>query len=154
MPDTTETPRKKKLVQSPDGQWEDGNVCIGCGDDNPQGLHLEFAWDGDLMTTTWQPRPEHQGWKGYVHGGMLGVVLDEVMAQSVNRSGYLVPTAEMTVRFRRPAPADAPLRATATRPHGRRLITVQGEIRDMEGNLIAEATAKFLPGTGLPEESR
>jgi len=144
MPDTT---TREIRARSADGTFEDGNVCIGCGSDNPQGLRLEFAWDGDLMTTTWQPRPEHQGWNGFVHGGMLGLVLDEVMAQSVNRSGYIIPTAEMTVRFRRPAPFDRPLRATATRPEGRRLLTVRGEIRDMDGVLIAEGAAKFLPGS-------
>lgn len=141
MPDT---PTEQGRVQSADGRWRDGAVCVGCGADNPQGLHLEFAWDGDLMTTTWTPRPEHQGWEDTVHGGMVGLVLDEVMAQSVNRSGHLVPTAEMTVRFRRPAPVGQPLRATATRPEGRRLLTVRAEMRDAEGRLIAEATGKFL----------
>jgi acyl-coenzyme A thioesterase PaaI-like protein len=76
---------------------------------------------------------------------MLALVLDEVMAHSVNRSGYLTPTAELTVRFRKPALIGRPLRLTATRPEGRRLLVVRAEARDEEGNLIAEATAKFLP---------
>jgi acyl-coenzyme A thioesterase PaaI-like protein len=77
---------------------------------------------------------------------MLSLVLDEVMAQAVNRSGVLAPTAEITVRFRRPARIGAPLRLTATRPEGRRLLTCRAEARDADGALIAEATGKFLPG--------
>lgn len=127
-------------------EWRDGNVCIGCGEANPQGLRLEFAWDGDVMTSTWVPRPEHQGWEGFAHGGMVALVLDEVMAQAVNRSGVRAPTAGMTVRFRRPAPIGEPLRLTATRPEGRRLLTCRAEARDANGALIAEATGKFLPG--------
>jgi acyl-coenzyme A thioesterase PaaI-like protein len=131
--------------------WRDGNVCIGCGADNPHGLHLEFAWDGDVMVSAWTPRPEHQGWQGFAHGGMLSLVLDEVMAQAVNRSGVLAPTAEMTVRFRRPAPIGGPLRLTATRPDGRRLLTCRAEARDADGALIAEATGKFLRSKAGPE---
>lgn len=128
-----------------DGAWRDGGVCIGCGKDNPIGLRLEFVWEGDLMVTTYTPRPEHQGWAGHVHGGMLALVLDEVMAQAVNRSGYLTPTVEITARFRHPALIGQPLRLTATRPEGRRLLISRAEARDSEGRLIAEATGKFLP---------
>lgn len=128
------------------GQWRDGNVCIGCGDANPQGLRLHFTWDGDLMTTTWIPRSEHQGWEGFAHGGMVALALDEVMAQAVNRSGVRAPTAEMTVRFRRPAPIGEPLSLTSTRPEGRRLLTCHAEARDASGTLIAEASGKFLRG--------
>jgi acyl-coenzyme A thioesterase PaaI-like protein len=76
---------------------------------------------------------------------MIGLVLDEVMAQAVNRSGMRAPTAEMTVRFRRPAPIGEALRVTATRPEGRRLLICRAEVRDTAGALIAEATGKFLP---------
>lgn len=120
-------------------------MCIGCGSHNPIGLHLQFHWEGDVIVTTWTPAPEHQGWAGHAHGGMLTLVLDETMAHAVNRSGYLTPTAEMTVRFRHPALIEEPLRITATRPEGTRLLTCRAEARDAGGRLIAEATGKFLP---------
>lgn len=126
-------------------EWRDDGRCFACGKANPRGLKLEFWWEGDLMVSRWTPPPDYQGWEGHAHGGMLALVLDEVMAHSVNRSGYLSPTAELTVRFRKPAIIGRPLRLAATRPEGRRLLTVRAEARDEEGNLIAEATAKFLP---------
>jgi acyl-coenzyme A thioesterase PaaI-like protein len=126
-------------------EFRDGGVCFGCGKGNPRGLQLEFRWEGDLMVSDWTPAPEHQGWEGHAHGGMVALVLDEVMAQCVNRCGYLTPTAEISVRFRKPALVGEPLRLTATKPAGRRLLTVRAEARDRVGTLMAEATAKFLP---------
>jgi acyl-coenzyme A thioesterase PaaI-like protein len=126
-------------------RWRDADVCMGCGNDNPHGLKLRFGWEGDEMVTTYVPAPEHQGWAGYAHGGMLALVLDEVMAQSVFASGYLAPTAEITTRFRLPAPVGEPLRVSAERPRGRRLLTCRAEARDGQGRIVAEATAKFIP---------
>lgn len=147
-------PPETARARSADGTWQDGNVCIGCGEDNPIGLHLAFDWEGDWMVAAFTPRPEHQGWKGYAHGGILSLVLDEAMAQSVNRSGHIVPTAGMQVRFRRPAPVGRPLTVRATRPEGRRVLTVRAELRDAEGALIAEATGRFLAGTGVKMEQQ
>lgn len=125
--------------------WRDDGKCIGCGANNPIGLRLQFHWEGDVIVTEWIPRPEHQGWEGFAHGGMITLVLDETMAHAVYRSGYLTPTAEASVRFRRPAPIGEPLRVTATRPEGTRLLTSRAEARSADGALIAEATGKFLP---------
>ncbi|HEY3413258.1 MAG TPA: PaaI family thioesterase [Armatimonadota bacterium] len=128
-----------------ESQWRDDGVCIGCGAKNPIGLHLQFHWEGDVIVTEWTPAPEHQGWEGFAHGGMITLVLDETMAHAVYRTGYLTPTAEATVRFRRPAPIGEPLRVTSSRPEGKRLLTCRAEARDVSGQLIAEATGKFLP---------
>lgn len=136
----------------PDSDWRDGNVCLGCGDDNPHGLRLRFHRENGTTSTTWIPAPEHQGWAGYAHGGMITLVLDEVMAQSVIECGFLAPTAEIQVRFRQPAPIGQPLLVTSSRPEGNRILTCHGEMRDASGKLIAEATAKFLPGRRLPEK--
>jgi acyl-coenzyme A thioesterase PaaI-like protein len=138
------TDRRRKLpTETP--TWRDDGVCIACGANNPIGLHLKFHWEGDVIVTTWTPAPEHQGWVGHAHGGMLTLVLDEAMGNAVNTSGYRTPTAELTVRFRHPVLIGRPLRVTATRPRGRRLLTCRAEARDEDGVLIGEATGKFLP---------
>jgi uncharacterized protein (TIGR00369 family) len=142
------------LAAQAGGLWRDAGVCIGCGEGNPQGLKLRFEWEDGVLATTYTPSPEHQGWEGYTHGGMLSLVLDEVMAQSVYRSGYLAPTAEISVRFRRPAPVGEPLRVTSTAPQGDRLLVCRAEARDAAGTLIADATAKFLPTPAPPQEAQ
>ena len=45
-------------------------MCFVCGIDNPIGLHLHYCTDdGGRCITRFQPRPEHQGYPGHLHGG-------------------------------------------------------------------------------------
>ena len=53
--------------------------CFVCGESNPLGLQLRFHADGDEVRTRFVPRPEHIGFKGVVHGGLLATLLDEIM---------------------------------------------------------------------------
>ena len=52
------------------------DMCFACGRKNPIGLKLQFHFDGDDYVTTFEVRPEHQGWAGIVHGGLLATALD------------------------------------------------------------------------------
>ena len=61
--------------------------CFGCGDDNPIGLHLRFAADGDGVKASFVPGPEHQGFGDVVHGGIISTVLDEAMAWATATPG-------------------------------------------------------------------
>ena len=53
--------------------------CFVCGESNAAGLKLRFETDGRIVRTRFHPRPEHAGFKGVVHGGIIATVLDEVM---------------------------------------------------------------------------
>ena len=50
--------------------------CFGCGTLNPHGLHIKSRWEGDEFVCVWQPRPEHVGFQGFVHGGTIASVVD------------------------------------------------------------------------------
>jgi acyl-coenzyme A thioesterase PaaI-like protein len=58
-----------------------------CGIENPIGLHLRFyADDEGRRIARFQPRPEHQGHPGQLHGGIISSLLDEptqIAVQSV-----------------------------------------------------------------------
>jgi len=58
---------------------EDG-YCYACGPQNPVGLKLDFQIVEGRAETTFVPRREHQGLAGIIHGGLIGLVLDEAMA--------------------------------------------------------------------------
>ena len=69
-----------------------GNVCFGCGSDNPDGLHLRSYWEGDEGVCQWQPGTRHQGWRGLVSGGIIATLVDchcmgTAMAHAVRREG-------------------------------------------------------------------
>ncbi|MGO8671984.1 MAG: PaaI family thioesterase [Capsulimonadaceae bacterium] len=125
----------------------DDGMCFGCGEHNPIGLRLTFGWDGDLYYTRYTPERLHQGWAGRTHGGILALVLDEVLSRAVlERYGLDWVTVELTTRLVRPAPVGRCLRI-----HGRvgsvrsRLITAEGEVLDEEtGRIIASGTAKLM----------
>src|SRR5512141_3158008 len=54
--------------------------CFGRGEDNPRGLRAKlYQVDSHIEMSFVAPR-ELVGWSNVVHGGLLGTVMDEVMA--------------------------------------------------------------------------
>lgn len=54
--------------------------CFACGKNNPHGLNLVFHTDGSQIITAWTPTPQYTGFADTIHGGIIAVVLDEIMA--------------------------------------------------------------------------
>jgi acyl-coenzyme A thioesterase PaaI-like protein len=66
-------------------------MCSVCGIDTPIGfdgapsarggaigLHLKFYTDDEgRCIARFQPRPQHQGYPGHLHGGIISTLLDE-----------------------------------------------------------------------------
>jgi uncharacterized protein (TIGR00369 family) len=125
----------------------DNNRCFACGTDNPSGLKLRFAYgdDGRSAETRFVPDGACQGWKDLVHGGILMTLMDEAMAKAAVRGGLSVVTAEMTVKFKRPARVGAMLVCSArVEDIRKRLVYASAAIRGEDGTLIAEATGKLM----------
>ena len=61
------------------------------------------------MSLTSFPKKVHQGWHGIVHGGLVGTVMDEVMARAVTFAGNTGYRRD-TVRFLKPARVDSRIR--------------------------------------------
>jgi acyl-coenzyme A thioesterase PaaI-like protein len=52
-------------------------MCFVCGIENPIGLHLSFYTDDEgCCIARFQPKPEHQGSPGHLHGGIISTLLD------------------------------------------------------------------------------
>src|SRR3989442_13903180 len=56
--------------------------CFVCGQRNPNGLHLVFQLDQNTIVADFQPREEHQGFPGVIHGGIVAAVLDEALGRT------------------------------------------------------------------------
>jgi acyl-coenzyme A thioesterase PaaI-like protein len=121
--------------------------CFVCGSENPQGLHIDFHADGpDGCRAQYTARPEHTGWPGIVHGGLLFTLMDEALAWALAYSGLRGVTARGDVRFCSPARVGTPLVITARLVARRRdLVRARAEIRTANGNqdLIAELEASM-----------
>ncbi|HTE18484.1 MAG TPA: PaaI family thioesterase [Armatimonadota bacterium] len=131
-------------------QLEIDRYCFVCGPDNPAGLHATLECADGKATGRYLPRPEHQGYTGISHGGILAALLDEVMVYAAATLGHWVATAEMTVRYSKPAPTGQPLtlHGEVTR-HQRRLVECRAEIRADDGTVLASATGKLMKGRAL-----
>ncbi len=124
--------------------------CYACGDLNPLGLHLQFEMlpDGSAQAP-FVARPEHQGYPGYVHGGLVTTLLDEAMGWATYGNRIWALTGKMELRFRGPVPAGEPLivRGRITRDRGRTL-DADATLVDADGKVLAEATAILFRATG------
>jgi acyl-coenzyme A thioesterase PaaI-like protein len=123
--------------------------CLVCGRNNNLGLKLALFVDPatGVVSVDFSPRPEHIGFEGIAHGGMLATVFDEAMvwAATWNLRTFCY-CGEMSVRFRRPARVGEKLHMEAkvelSRP---KLVQTQATIRTPEGGIVAAASGKYVP---------
>jgi acyl-coenzyme A thioesterase PaaI-like protein len=131
----------------------DDHGCFGCGHLNPHGLRLDFyrTADGEGLWTPFTPAPEHEGFAGVVHGGIVTAVLDEVMGWAVFVRDIWAVTGRIEVQFRRPVEIGMRTRASGRVVADRgRLLDIAAELRrDGDDVLLADATATFVR---VPEE--
>lgn len=122
--------------------------CIVCGPQNPHGLHLHLYVDPStgIVQVQFTPRPEHIGFEGIIHGGILATVIDEAMVWTATWSGKrFCVCGDMNVRFRQSAVVGGPITITAKVESSRtRLIQTSAEITGSQG-LLAVATGKYIP---------
>jgi len=118
--------------------------CFGCGQQNPAGLKLRFRTEGESVRAEFTPSGVHEGYPGYLHGGITCALLDEAMGWAAYHlsSGALAITAKVQIKFRRPLLIGEPLTVTAsiTRRSTRHLWT-EATIKREDGKLAAEAAA-------------
>ncbi len=122
----------------------DDECCFACGMKNPDGLQIVWKIEGFTTTAEFTPDKKYQGWKGILHGGIIATLLDEAMTRLawVTCGGAL--TAEMTVRYVKPAEIGKLLSIRGEIVNQRRkIIEMKAEIHS-ENQLIAHSTGKAV----------
>ncbi len=129
--------------------------CFVCGQRNPFGLKLVFRRENASIVADFQPREEHQGFPGIIHGGIVAAILDETLGRTsilAQRPEWTM-TGRLEIRYRRSVPYGPLLRVRATL-EGQRLRMIQAAgIITLAGDeqiILAEARGTFL---SLPEET-
>ena len=99
------------------------------------------------------PSLRYQSWPGVLHGGVVTALLDETIGRVAFLYDRWVQTAQLSVRFKKPAPLGEPLVARGRLvADKRRLLQMSGELTLVSsGELLAEASGTFVP---LPEAAR
>lgn len=133
------------------------SMCFACGVDNPKGLKLVFENRGGEARAEWTPGPEHVGWSGVIHGGLISTLLDEAMAYALIYSGVFGVTGQLSVRFRKPLHVGEKVAVTARVVEAKgRLIRAAGEVRRLSeaSGWTDGRAADGAPVEGGPEGSR
>jgi uncharacterized protein (TIGR00369 family) len=126
-------------------ELKDNGRCFACGKSNPIGLKLVFQKEGEEYVTFYTPLPEHQGWQGITHGGLICTVLDEAMARLVWKEGLAAVTGELNVRLAKPAVTGQTLRIAGTIEEiSSRLVLCRAKATNSSGETVAEATARMV----------
>src|SRR5215470_17370329 len=123
--------------------------CFVCGQRNPSGLHLVFRIDNNTVVADFQPREEHQGFPGVIHGGIAAAVLDEALGRTAMLGSHpeWTMTGRLEIRYRRSVPYGPLLRVRATLGMERgRMRQASGilTLADDEQVVLAEAHGTFM----------
>ena len=121
-------------------------MCFACGEDNPVGLHLHFFPVPDGQMAFFTPKPEHQSYNGRMHGGLITVLLDEVMGNYLfKKEGVPAYTARIDLRFREPIAIGSTIKCEAREIKRKgRLVIMEGKIINQGGAIAAEAVSHLM----------
>jgi acyl-coenzyme A thioesterase PaaI-like protein len=125
-----------------------------CGWLNPLAVPATWSLDGDGVRGTVRMPAAYNGPPGFVHGGIIAEVFDEVLGTLAVMRGVGGFTGTLTVRYRSPTPIEAELELAGRvdRVEGRKAFVV-GTLHH-DGRLCAEAEGIFIRvadgPTGIP----
>jgi uncharacterized protein (TIGR00369 family) len=127
------------------------SMCFLCGINNPIGLKLKFYTDGeDRCIAHFRPRPEHQGYPGYLHGGIISALLDETMGRVLTPQNVWAMTGRLEIKFKKPVPLDQELTIVGELTRSRsRAYEARGEIQSPDGTTLAEGSGVYIR---IPDE--
>ncbi len=122
--------------------------CFVCGRQNPHGLKIPFAPEGDNGSSArYTARAEHAGWPGVLHGGVTFSLMDESLGWALFHQGLRGVTARTKTNFKRPIMTGTPLTIRGwIVDRKRNLITARAEVRtdDAQSELLAETDATMF----------
>jgi uncharacterized protein (TIGR00369 family) len=124
----------------------EANHCFGCGGANSRGMQLTFEQDDAArrIKGLFRLSAEYQGAAGFVHGGIIATLLDEVMAKVSRFSSEHAVTAELAIEYKRPVPVDEDIVVEGWEVNAsERNRFREGEIRDTSGVVLARGRARF-----------
>ncbi len=133
-------------------QYAPNNSCFGCGPKNAQGLRIKSRAEGGELVADWTPEPHHEGFPGFLNGGIIGVLFDchcnwtaayHLMRQAAAERLPATVTADFSVKLLRPTPTGpVRLRAHVVESSGRRAV-VDGTL-EAAGEVTASCRGTFV----------
>ena len=123
------------------------NPCFGCGGANARGMKLTFEQDdaGQRIHGRFRLGEEYCGGPGFIHGGIIALLLDEAMGKVSRFRQVRAVTAELAVEYLKFVGVDEDLivEAREVEKNGR-VLHRTGEIRNLAGDLLARGRGRFI----------
>lgn len=122
------------------------NKCFVCGSENPYGLHLDIHRDEETRSAWAEIEVPEKfcGWEGIIHGGIISALLDEIMAYATFTHNQGGVTGEITVRFRKPLPANRKVRLEGHVESEKGRVLFTAGVMLLDGEVIAEGNSKMV----------
>ena len=124
------------------------NHCMVCGIQNPFSLGARFyQLDNQELVCTFQTKDCHQSYPGRLHGGIVAAVLDETIGRAIDaiEPGTWAVTVELNVKYKKPIPLNAELRAVGRiLTNNRKLFEAEGEVLLEDGTVAATSWGKYM----------
>lgn len=132
------------LQRCSDGRVRDhGNPAVGRR--NPIAPPLSITRHPDFSAETHTVLgAAYEGPPGHVHGGIVAMILDQILGAVTASTGKPGLTAYLNVTYRRPTPLGALSCHGEVVERGEWKTLVRGEMRDAEGRVTAEAEGLFV----------
>lgn len=136
----------EKYLQSPFAGIR-GDKCFGCSPSNQNGLHLQFAEDGEGVKCRWEPEARFQSWDGVLHGGITATILDETAGWAAMRRFHRAAmTTRIDVRYLKPVRVDdgcVIARAKYSEAVNEKIARFRATLENAAGVVCAEADADY-----------
>ena len=126
-------------------------MCFVCGMENPIGLKAFFYEDDEgRVIARFTPREEHQGYPGFVHGGIISALMDEAIGRVITSYDIWAVTAKLELKFHKPVPLGEPVTIIGELVQMRsQAFEAKGELRLADGTVAVEGYGLYVR---LPEE--
>jgi len=124
----------------------EGFDCFGCSPDNPIGLKMKFAEDGDFVISEWEPSTHFQGYMDVLHGGIQAVLMDEIASWTVYiKAGTGGVTSSISIDYNRTVYVNkgpVKLKARLSRLDGR-IAIINVELYNHDNIVATEARVNY-----------
>ena len=147
MSATTDNPRGLPDARS---RWHPH--CWVCSTANELGLAVDFQEDqAGAVEGIFPCDEEFTGYPGFLHGGMISVLLDGAMTNCLMARGIPGVTADLQVRFLAPVLIGRPATIRGWLDRSRGPVHIMGAELVQDGEILATAVGKFM---NHPDEKR
>ncbi len=113
--------------------------CFACSPFNKIGFKLDFYKDENQVISYYKPSDNYSGLPKVMHGGLAGVLLDELMFWAIFIFCKKIAfTTKMNVNYKKYIPTDKKITISArVIENKKRLFKAEGDIKNESGDVLA-----------------